>query len=98
MGIRAGVVTAKTGKAVDVRVLDKIDSDLLVISRQGQVIRLGLKGIPVIGRSTQGVRIMRMREGDKVASIAILPQTVEALESIGAEDKGSTSSSKKPPK
>lgn len=81
VGIRAGVVNSKTGKAVDVRVLDKIDSDLLVISRQGQVIRLGLKGIPVIGRSTQGVRIMRMREGDTVASIAILPQTVEALES-----------------
>ncbi len=81
VGIRAGVVNSKTGKAVDVRVLDKIDSDLLIISRQGQVIRLGLKGIPVIGRSTQGVRIMRMREGDAVASIAILPQTVVVLES-----------------
>lgn len=79
VGIRAGVVNQKTGQAVDVRVLANRNSDLLIISRQGQVIRLRLADIPVIGRSTQGVRIMRMRDGDSVASIAILPVTVEDL-------------------
>lgn len=79
VGIRAGVVNQKTGQAVDVRVLANRNSDLLIISRQGQVIRLRLADIPVIGRSTQGVRIMRMRNSDTVASIAILPVTVEDL-------------------
>jgi DNA gyrase subunit A len=42
--------------------------DLIVISRKGQVIRTGVKSISVLGRATQGVRIMRLGEGDKVAS------------------------------
>ncbi|HUC20103.1 MAG TPA: DNA gyrase C-terminal beta-propeller domain-containing protein, partial [Candidatus Polarisedimenticolaceae bacterium] len=46
--------------------------DLVVISTSGQVIRLPLKGISLIGRATQGVRIMRLKEGDKVASIALI--------------------------
>lgn len=77
VGIRAGVVNAKTGQAVDVRVLEGRKGDLLIISRQGQVIRLRLSDIPVIGRSTQGVRIMRLRDGDMVASIALLPMPIE---------------------
>ena len=77
VGIKAGVVTKKTGKAVDVRIINSQDDDVLIISKQGQVIRLKLKAIPVIGRSTQGVRIMRMAADDQVASIAILPKEVE---------------------
>lgn len=77
VGIKAGVVTAKTGKAVDVRIISSQEDDVLIISKQGQVIRLKLGEIPVIGRSTQGVRIMRMADGDQVASIAILPGAVE---------------------
>ena len=80
VGIKAGVVTQKTGKAVDVRIINSQEDDVLIISKQGQVIRLKLSAIPVIGRSTQGVRIMRMAEGDEVASIAILPKEVEEVE------------------
>jgi len=72
LGIKAGVVTAKTGKTVDVRALETATDDLVVISTSGQVIRLALKDISLIGRATQGVRIMRMKEGDKVASIAVI--------------------------
>lgn len=72
VGIRAGVVNAKTGQALDVRVVESLDNDLIIISRQGQVIRLHLKNIPVIGRSTQGVRIMRLASGDGVASVALV--------------------------
>lgn len=74
VGIKAGVVTAKTGKAVDVRIINSQEDDVLMISKQGQVIRLKLKAIPVIGRSTQGVRIMRISDGDTIASIALLPK------------------------
>lgn len=72
VGIKAGVVTKKTGEVVDARVIGSMEDDLLIISRQGQVIRLKLSGISVIGRATQGVRIMKMKEGDTVASVALL--------------------------
>ena len=74
------VVTAKTGRAVDVRIIPNREGDVLMISKQGQVIRLKLSQIPVIGRSTQGVRIMRMASGDQIASIALLPKEQELEE------------------
>ncbi len=72
VGIKAGVVTAKTGRTVDVRAITDLAEDLVIVSIQGQVIRLALKGISLIGRATQGVRIMRMNADDKVASVALV--------------------------
>lgn len=80
VGIRAGVVTKKTGKALDVRITNNDNSDVLLISKQGQVIRLHLKEIPKIGRSTQGVRIMRLNENDEIASVAVLEEVEEIAE------------------
>lgn len=80
VGIRTGVVNSKTGKVVDVRVVGNLDDDIIIISRRGQVIRLRLDGISLIGRSTQGVRIMRMAEGDSIASVALI--YTEALREI----------------
>ena len=79
VGIKAGVVTAKTGRAVDVRIISSREDDVLIISKQGQVIRLKLSAIPVIGRSTQGVRIMRMAAGDEIASIALMPKVQDEI-------------------
>jgi len=50
------------------------EEDLIVISRKGQVIRTSVKSISLLGRATQGVRIMRLDEGDKVASGACLKE------------------------
>jgi len=75
VGIKAGVVTAKTGKTVDVRAISDINSELVVVSTQGQVIRMSLSDISLIGRATQGVRVMRMTEGDKVASVAMVGES-----------------------
>jgi DNA gyrase subunit A len=72
VGIKAGVVTGKTGKTVDVRAINDATDDLVIVSTQGQVIRLALAGISLIGRATQGVRIMRMADEDKVASVALV--------------------------
>ncbi|HUC86849.1 MAG TPA: DNA gyrase subunit A [Candidatus Saccharimonadales bacterium] len=72
LGIKAGVVTAKTGKTVEVRAIESPDDDLVIISTSGQIIRLPLKDISLIGRATQGVRIMRLKAEDKVASIALI--------------------------
>jgi DNA gyrase subunit A len=75
VGIKAGVVSDKTGQTVDVRALITLEDDLVIVSTQGQVIRLALKGISLIGRATQGVRIMRLKEGDKVASVALIGES-----------------------
>ncbi|MCK5044103.1 DNA gyrase subunit A [Candidatus Parcubacteria bacterium] len=66
-GIRTAVVNAKTGNVVIAKVLVD-EEDLIVISRNGQVIRSSIDSIPKLGRSTQGVRIMRLGDGDNVAS------------------------------
>jgi DNA gyrase subunit A len=75
VGIKAGVVTAKTGQTVDVRAIESTEDDLVIVSTQGQVIRLALNGISLIGRATQGVRIMRLKDGDKVASVAVVGES-----------------------
>ncbi len=93
VGIKAGVVTDKTGKTVDVRAIESVDDDLVIVSTNGQVIRLPLKEISLIGRATQGVRIMRMKEGDKVASVALVGEA-KLEEEIAAESSESEASSK----
>ena len=71
-GVKAAKITSKTGPVVLSSILQDIvgegEEDLIVISRKGQVIRTGVKSISLLGRATQGVRIMRLDEGDKVAS------------------------------
>ena len=47
---------------------------MLMISNQGQAIRVGLQDIPVLGRTTQGVRIMRLKDKDSVASLGVIPE------------------------
>lgn len=78
VGIKAAVVTAKTGPIIAVRTLEQDASEVLLISNKGQAIRVGLKDIPVLGRTTQGVRIMRMSEGDKVSSLGLMPEQVQS--------------------
>lgn len=73
VGIKAAVVASKTGPIIAVHTIDPEASEVLLISNNGQAIRVGLKDIPVLGRTTQGVRIMRMGDGDKVSSIGLMP-------------------------
>ncbi len=75
IGIKAGVVTKKTGRTVDVRVISSDKDDLVVVSRNGVIIRTPLATVSKIGRATQGVRIMRIDESDRVASVACIAET-----------------------
>lgn len=77
VGIRSAVVNTKTGKLMGVKTLKDDSHEVIIISTQGQTIRLGLKDIPELGRATQGVRIQRMNEGDTVASMALVEKTDE---------------------
>lgn len=78
VGIRSAVVNQKTGDLIGVKTLsDDDDQEVIIISSQGQTIRLGIKGIPALGRSTQGVRIMRLNDGDEVVSLALVDKSEE---------------------
>jgi DNA gyrase subunit A len=74
MGVKAGVVTAKTGKTVDIQIVWSEKDDLVVISKNGTIIRTPIKNISKMGRATQGVRIMKLGGDDAVASIASIPK------------------------
>ena len=71
-GIKTANVSAKTGEIVFSRIVTDEEEDLIVISQKGQVIRTKISSIAKISRSTQGVRIMKLTEGDKVASAACI--------------------------
>jgi len=83
-GIRTQKVTTKTGEVVKAFMVNENnvnDQDLLIISEKGQVIRLSFKSIPLLGRDTQGVRVMRFKQsGDKVASVTNLQSQKEVTE------------------
>jgi DNA gyrase subunit A len=72
VGIRSAVVNSKTGQLISVKTLTGEDQEVIIISGQGQTIRLGLKDIPELGRATQGVRIMRLNDKDEVVSLALV--------------------------
>ncbi len=76
VGIRSAIVNSKTGELIGVKTLTDSEQEVIIISQQGQTIRLGLHDIPALGRATQGVRIMRMNEGDQVVSLALVDKEV----------------------
>jgi len=71
-GIKAAQVTPKTGAIVMTEILVGDEEDIIAISQQGQVIRTSLGSISSLGRATQGVRIMKLDAGDKIASVTSL--------------------------
>jgi DNA gyrase subunit A len=78
-GIKIAQVTEKTGEVVAVLVIAKFENkedeeyeELLAISKGSQIIRLSMKDVPTLGRATQGVRIMRLSQGDDLVSIAVV--------------------------
>lgn len=71
-GIRCTAVTEKTGELMASRILTPDMTEIIVVSRKGQVIRTELTGVPISGRSTQGVRIMKLRAGDSIAAMICL--------------------------
>lgn len=71
-GIKTASITSKTGPLVYAKVITAEMEEVIAISKKGQVIRTQISEIPSLGRATQGVRIMRLSEKDKVASLTCL--------------------------
>jgi DNA gyrase subunit A len=78
-GIKTMSITAKTKQLVGGYVLLK-DGELVAMSKKSQTIRTGLDEIPTLSRATQGVRVMKMRDGDEVASFVVFEAEEEGKE------------------
>ena len=65
-------ITPKTGKVVGIKLVDETD-DIMLITDTGTIIRINVSEISILGRSTQGVTLMRTNEG-KVVSIEKIPE------------------------
>ena len=85
VGIKSAIVTAKTGPIISVQTIDDDMDEALLISQNGQTIRLSLDDIKLIGRTTQGVTIMRLADGDSVSSIGLMRKQEKGEEEDNAE-------------
>ena len=98
-GVKTINITEKTGELVAIKAVTD-DNDLMIINRSGITIRTSIEQIRVAGRATQGVRIINLREGDEIASVAVVPVTedeeleegvvVEGAVTEGAENSAET--------
>ncbi|HET8580851.1 MAG TPA: DNA gyrase subunit A [Candidatus Paceibacterota bacterium] len=73
-GIKTAAVTSKTGPLISASIVAEA-GEIVAISQKGQVIRTGIDEIPKLGRQTQGVRVMKLREGDKIAACVTLHES-----------------------
>ncbi len=70
-GIKTANVTPKTGQVIAGQVVTESMAEIIVASQKGQVIRTELKQVPTLSRVTQGVRVMKLYEGDKIAAFTV---------------------------
>ncbi len=78
-GVKTLQVTEKTGKLIAIKLVRDID-DLLITNKSGIVIRLSAKDLRIMGRATQGVKLIRLDEDDEIADIAVVEEEGESLE------------------
>lgn len=71
-GILTAKVTDKTGALMGGKVVTEEHEEVVAMSKKSQVIRVDIKEIPSLGRQTQGVRVMKLRDGDSIASLITL--------------------------
>jgi DNA gyrase subunit A len=71
-GVMTAKITAKTGSLVSAYVTSDEDKEIIAVSKKGVVIRTELGSISILGRATQGVRIMKLEEGDALASVELV--------------------------
>jgi DNA gyrase subunit A len=80
-GVKTITVTDKTGELVSLKAVTDED-DLMIITKKGTMIRMGVDTLRVMGRATQGVRLITLRKGDEIASIAKVPASEEEEDEV----------------
>ncbi len=71
-GIKTANITTKTAELIAAQIVTDEETEIVAMSQKSQVIRVDIKEISLLGRQTQGVRIMKLREGDRIASLICL--------------------------
>ena len=94
VGVKVAAITSKTGPIAAVHTLDPEAEEIIMMSTNGQAIRVAVKDIPTLGRATQGVRVMRLNDGDTVASIGILPKEEPEEEAAPKAEKPAAKAAK----
>lgn len=80
-GVKTLNITDKTGTLVSIKSVTDLD-DLMITTSQGIMIRMAIADLRVMGRATQGVRLIRLDEGDEIADVTIMAKEVELLNDI----------------
>ncbi|MBI4649025.1 MAG: DNA gyrase subunit A [Bacteroidia bacterium] len=80
-GVKTLNITEKTGKLIAIKCVTD-NSDLMIINRSGITIRMSVKSIRVMGRATQGVRLIQLRENDEIADVTNVETTVQEKNGI----------------
>jgi DNA gyrase subunit A len=78
-GVKTINITSKTGRLIAIKNVTNND-DLMIINQSGLIIRLAVSAIRVMGRATQGVKLIDIREGDAIAAVTAVPVDVEDVE------------------
>ena len=76
-GVRTMAITDKTGSLVSVKAVAEED-DLMVTTKNGIVIRLNVSDLRIMGRATQGVRVIKLNPKDSIADVAVVPHSEES--------------------
>lgn len=84
-GIKAGNFNEKTGKLVALKVVNE-EEDLMLISDNGVIIRMAAADVRMVGRSSLGVKVMRLRPGAKIVSVATTEHIDDEESPIGTEN------------
>ena len=89
-GVKTISITEKTGGLVAIKNVTDSD-DLMIINKSGIAIRLGVEDLRVMGRATQGVKLINIRENDSIAAVAkVVKEEEEEILSDGLDDSGAS--------
>ncbi|MDX5447528.1 MAG: DNA gyrase subunit A, partial [Bacteroidota bacterium] len=89
-GVKTLNLTEKTGSLISIKSVTD-DDDLMIINKSGVMIRLAVAELRVMGRATQGVRLINLKGNDEIASVAKVPASDEEEFVEGAEENGTES-------
>ncbi len=94
-GVKTINITEKTGNLVAIKEVIDTD-DLMIINKSGITIRISVSGLRVMGRATQGVKVIRLNEGDEISSVEKIELIEGAEEEVIASEEGETNTSEDP--
>lgn len=94
-GVKTLNITEKTGNLVTIKNV-RDDDDVMIINKSGVAIRIAIANLRIMGRSTQGVKLINLREGDAIAAVARIVNEEDEEEEEGKEEDGTTLDDSKP--